>query len=473
MEKKFRHNRPHSMVIVLMLFASLFPLLSRASHFTTVWSGNPFDPMTIIVTGAVFDGTNLIAGDEIGLFDGAYCVGMGTIAAAINPANSATYLYIICSKDDPGTTGIEGYTAGNPITYKLWKQSNSSECANVIATFPFSPIGVFTTFTVNETSIVALSCSTTLPGPHFTKIWSGNPLDPMTIVVTQAMVDGINLMTGDEIGIFDGNQCVGTVILTAPINPQNSGSFVFIVCSKDDPGTTNIDGYTSGNPILYKLWNQSTAQEVTANATFPYAPTGVFQQFTINETAIVSLSGNNVPANLQVTNVIVTSGQNNCYNATQIITVAGAGTFFNVQSGGAATFIAGQKISFLPGTVVNFGGQLLAQISTNENYCSNVSYLAVNLSGPEGKQHLDSIIPGKFILYPNPTSNFFTIEFNGDERNLVKCVTILNSYGDIILSKKILGNGKLQINLQEQIPGLYFIKILMNGQIRIAKISKI
>ena len=164
--------------------------------------------------------------------------------------------------------------------------------------------------------------------PHFTPVWTGNPVYPMNISVTQALLDGLNLVSGDEIGIFDGSVCVGAYKLTAPINPVNPP---FIVISKDDPSTPAIDGYNEGHQINYRLWKSANSQEI-GNVThnFPYAPQFVFETFTQNETAIVALTGvstvtqnttliagwniisfNNQPANMNLLDILqplVTSG---------------------------------------------------------------------------------------------------------------------------------------------------------------------
>ena len=47
---------------------------SRDNHFIPVWSGNPFQPMTIIMSNAQWDGAGLQANDEIGVFDDSVCV---------------------------------------------------------------------------------------------------------------------------------------------------------------------------------------------------------------------------------------------------------------------------------------------------------------------------------------------------------------------------------------------------------------
>ncbi len=95
---------------------------------------------------------------------------------------------------------------------------------------------------------------------QFTPIWSGNGYLNMNIYITSAELDGNNLEAGDEIGIFDGSDCVGALVLTGPIQ-----SFVAILAATDDPGTGLKDGFTSGNPIIIKLWKTQYSTDVVKN----------------------------------------------------------------------------------------------------------------------------------------------------------------------------------------------------------------
>lgn len=93
---------------------------------------------------------------------------------------------------------------------------------------------------------------------HFIPNWSGTPLQPMAIYVENATVNDETLQVGDEIGIFDGNNCVAAALLT-----EEMTSLVAIFCSLDDPETPNTDGYITGNPITYKIWDASFMVEIT------------------------------------------------------------------------------------------------------------------------------------------------------------------------------------------------------------------
>ena len=76
-------------------------------------------------------------------------------------------------------------------------------------------------------------------------VWSGVPYSAMNIFITSVItIDGFVLDAGDEIGIFDGDNCVGSVLLTEPIQ---SGGYVQVIASTDDPGTPEIDGFINGH----------------------------------------------------------------------------------------------------------------------------------------------------------------------------------------------------------------------------------
>ncbi|MEI6435460.1 MAG: T9SS type A sorting domain-containing protein [Bacteroidota bacterium] len=684
----------------------------NAAHFIPVWSGNPLNPMTIGVTEAKLDGVNLSAGDEIGIFDGTYCVGVGILLQPINPANSSTYIYIACSKDDAGTTVIDGYTEGHAIGYKFWKQSTGSEINTVNHAFPYAPLFTYETFTQNETAVVTLSglvgmyitnvvytnftcnnanngtivitasggatpfqysinnggawqtsnsfaslsagayilmakdndnimvsysgnpviitnpalleissvtitnvtnctgggngsivitasggtgtfsysidngttwvanggtfsnlatgayqirvkdanqcfviysgnpavitqpagvtinsvtvtkvttirnnngkivisatggsgtiqysinngvsyqsgnvfaglatgnymikvrdnsfCESSysgnpvsVPYSHFLTVFGGNPLYPMTISATEAKFDGVDLVAGDEIGIFDGVYCVGMTILTQTINPLNTSTYPYISCSKDDPETTTIEGYTEGNTISYKIWKQSGYIESgSVSYIFPYAPLYAFETFVQNETSIVKLFGSVVPASKIIQNDTVHSGQTNCYNATQTITVAGNGTNFIVQNGGAAKMIAGQNIRFLFGTRVNNGGYLWGYIAPNGPYCISLSMPSVVNSEEEIPVSFEQ---SSFRIYPNPTTGNFTLELKGEDREAKIMVDIYGTRGEKLHSAELSGSLIYQLSLEGKPSGVYFIRVISGNKSETTKIIK-
>jgi hypothetical protein len=83
---------------------------------------------------------------------------------------------------------------------------------------------------------------------------------------------------------------------------------------------------------------------------------------------VTVLSG--IPHIVSVQNQTLAAGQTRCYQAAQILSVAGNGTTFIVSAGASATLMAGQRVSFLPGAKVNTGGYMHAFIALNGQTCN-------------------------------------------------------------------------------------------------------
>ena len=92
------------------------------SHFSPVFTGNPFMPMGVYLVGEEFANLDLEEGDEVSVFDGELCVGATVVEGVISIANP---LIIITSMDDE--IGMPGFSEGNPISYKIWDVSKNRE----------------------------------------------------------------------------------------------------------------------------------------------------------------------------------------------------------------------------------------------------------------------------------------------------------------------------------------------------------
>jgi len=141
-----------------------------------------------------------------------------------------------------------------------------------------------------------------------------------------------------------------------------------------------------------------------------------------------------VPTNSYDTGINILNGQVNCYNAMQIITIAGSNSTFLIQNGGSATMIAGQYIDYLPGARVYSGGYMHGYISSNA--CCGVVPLApgivINPSNTDSLEKFTVNIPGStyFKVYPNPTTGNFTLELHGDFVSSLTNVEIFGMRGE-------------------------------------------
>jgi hypothetical protein len=182
------------------------------------------------------------------------------------------------------------------------------------------------------------------------------------------------------------------------------------------------------------------------------------------------MSVGGLPANLALQNIDLLNDDDFCYNATQVITVAGSGTTFNVFAGGYATMIAGQKIRYLPGTTVYPGGKMKGQISDNGEYCGNKSAI-VSATGL-GNENSLPVEFQKFNLYPNPTSGNFILEMKSVEQGEIAKLEIFNVFGEKVHMVMISGEARHEFNFTDMADGLYVVKISSSADVETIKLIK-
>jgi len=280
-------NKIRKCLLILLLCNIQFMIAApetEPAHFQPVYIGNPYLAMNIYLTVVNIDGVTAEVGDEIGIFDGDICVGAKVITGPIGQ-----YLALVAATDDPTTSEKDGFTPGNPISYRLWDYSTQSEITNVSTVYTQGDA----VFSSQGTAVLELHGSTEQPpSPHFQVVYVGNPYLAMNIYLTAVTIDGAELGVGDEIGIFDDNICVGAKTLTGPI-----GQYLAMVAATDDPTTPEKDGFTPGNPISYRLWDYSTQSEITNINTVYTMGEAIFSS---QGTAVLELHGSSSAPTIQI-----------------------------------------------------------------------------------------------------------------------------------------------------------------------------
>ena len=153
--------------ISLFLVLVLLGYAGSGQHFTKNWSGSALDPMTFTITQATINGIDLVAGDEIALFDESACVGFSVLSAELT---GGVTLQIVTSNDDPGTPETDGFTVGNPYSVRIWDQSESGEIGNVTENIISGP----STFQLNDAASLSIS-AIVAPPPNTAPVVSGIP----------------------------------------------------------------------------------------------------------------------------------------------------------------------------------------------------------------------------------------------------------------------------------------------------------
>jgi hypothetical protein len=243
--------------------------------------------------------------------------------------------------------------------------------------------------------------------------------------------------------------------------------------------SVQLNGTATGQTTPYTwLWspagslNNPAIQNPIASpaATTTYTLTVTAFNGCVGSDAMNVIVGGVIPDNRSVQGITVTNGVTVCYDAYQVITVAGSGTIFLVQNGGSATLIAGQKISFLTGTTVNSGGYLHGYITTNGQYCNTSSPPMVATAINEN----EIVIPDGdlFNVYPNPTSGSFRVKINEKIIPGKSTVTLYGNLGEPVFTTETDALTGQEFSLSGRPAGVYFIRVCRGSVQQTKKIIK-
>lgn len=179
---------------------------------------------------------------------------------------------------------------------------------------------------------------------------------------------------------------------------------------------------------------------------------------------------------ISLQNLYIVSETDTCFNATEIISVAGNGTTFTIENGGSATMISGQKILLLPGTSVLPGGYLHARITPDQQYCEQLPNPVTTVPVADA-QILSESFPPKGLnpdvrLFPNPTTDRFTVSAADGKKSDIMGVTVHSVSGSLISKTSMKELRKCEISLGGSPPGIYFVHIILTSGTTVHKIIK-
>ena len=238
---------------------------------------------------------------------------------------------------------------------------------------------------------------------------------------------------------------------------------------EDIPVTFTATATNGGSAPVYQ-WRVNSVNAGTYAATFSYMPangdsvqcrvTSGLYCVTGNPATsdAVVMTVNSAPPVIALENVTIPGNQ--CFHASQIITLAGGGTTFSVQEFGSVTLTAGQKVSFYPGTTVVSGGYLHAYIATQGPYCPGPLKPVTALKTGSPVARLPQF---RIKVFPNPATEFFRLEVKGYSGKMVT-VEVYNMQGGLVIRQESATSGHPEYSLKGLPSGIYLVRVSGENQ---------
>ena len=235
--------------------------------------------------------------------------------------------------------------------------------------------------------------------------------------------------------------------------------------------TNSAVGLTSdaGSTYNWKTYGAASGADPYTQSGFTYADVGTF----------AVADKDYVSDNTEVADIIIADTESDCFNAINTLYVANNGPVL-VETGGSATFIAGNLIAYYPGFKAEPGSYVDAHITATGNYCSNPPpIMANNIDEVEdssdafkltdiGGMEDDQIIN----IYPNPTTGQFKIDFMGNPYPDAE-IYIISFRGQNMQNMNTQNRDIIDIDLSYLPNGIYLVVIKTADKVVTKRIVKL
>ena len=363
---------------------------------------------------------------------------------------SASATAVTCHGGSDGTITVT-VSGGTPPYYYSWSNGATTQNLSGLAAGIYTVLisdshqcSVNTGATVTEpthmtgsTVVTPVSCFGSSDGSIALTISGGTP-DYTYIWTNGATTQNISGLTVGYYGVTvtDAHGCweIGGWFVLGPALITTSAVVSNATCPTTFDGSIDLTVTGGTSPYSYSWSNGETTEDLSGLAPGDYTVTVTdSHNCTATQTWTIGIA-NPICVNISVFGSVSSQV---CYNALNTITVAGAPFTFTVLSTGNATFIAGEKISYLPGTRVLAGGKMTGKIAPNGPWCSTP---AMPSSLSAGKEELPLVTErASFRLFPNPTNGNFTLEQKGDVNFSSVKVEVYSMNGAKVLTENMVG----------------------------------
>ncbi len=189
---------------------------SKGAYFTPSFTGNPFSPMSFLVSDVTVDSKVLDIGDEIGIFDKQLCVGSFVFNGQFNFGMSA-------SMSDP-TSNSAGFITGDKIEFRIWTKKSNQLIRNITVIYGSGMDSInFKAYGISMVSLIGkndparpeIKKNQSFSIPENLKIHSF--VGKVTVQTADAGTYYFEIQSGDENKFFTIDSIDGTIYLNRSV----------------------------------------------------------------------------------------------------------------------------------------------------------------------------------------------------------------------------------------------------------------
>lgn len=327
------------------------------------------------------------------------------------------------------------YTVKGTNTFGCVSLNTATSIVSVIAAPALSISGSTNTICSGNSIILTASGSTTYT-------WSTGPISPSINVAPTINTTYTASSTGT-------NGCVGMAMTTISVNATptlviNSGS----ICSGSSftiaPSGALSYTYSGGSSIV----------NPTANTT--YTVIGSNANGCVSAPSLCNVTVNPLP----LVSIISSNTSFICVGQSVILTATGANSYLWNNSSTTTSIIVSPSIttSYTVTGTNAAGCSADAILSQSVATCTEINSIA--------NQEIKSV-----TVYPNPSMGIYSIDTYYSDKNISIEIEVFDILGRAVL-KGIINESNSQLNLGSYPNGVYFLKIDLNGNIKIIKLVK-
>ena len=316
--------------------------------------------------------------------------------------------------------------------------TNSVGCLSNIATSTVS-VNSNPTIAVNSGSICSGNTFTILPSGASTYTIQGGSVNVTPTANTSYTVAGTS-----SLGCISANTATSNVIVNAaPTLSVNSGAICLGNSFTITPTGASTYTYSGGSAV------------VSPTATASYTVTGT-NTVGCNGSAVSNVTVNALPT--------VSAASSNtafiCVGSSATLTATGASSY--VWNTTATTAV----IAVSPTTTTSY-----TVTGTNAAGCSANAVVSQSVSTCTGINSNFTNLTSNLIVYPNPSSGVFNVQLETSTPLSLTTIEVTDVLGRVILTDNV-NAGVYELNLGNNVNGVYFIKATFDGKTKTVKIVK-